>query len=80
MACEDNALMRKPCAFPIKTIVDDDTTKVRALTQIQQESLWKFLLEDAISKRHLDMFVILADTGMRISEFAALTIQDTDFG
>ena len=79
MACEDNALMRNPCAFPIKTIIDDDTPKVHALTQIQQESLWKFLREDTIGKRHLDMFVILAGTGMRISEFAALTIQDIDF-
>ena len=79
MACEDNALMRNPCAFPIKTIIDDDTPKVRALTQIQQESLWKFLREDTIGKRHLDMFVMLAGTGMRISEFAALTIQDIDF-
>ena len=80
MACEDNALMRNPCAFPIKTIIDDDTPKVRALTQIQQERLWKFLREDTIGKRHLDMFVMLAGTGMRISEFAALTIQDIDFG
>ena len=79
MACEDNALMRNPCAFPIKTIIDDDTPKVHALTQIQQESLWKFLREDTIGKRHLDMFVILAGTGMRISEFAALTIQNIDF-
>lgn len=80
LACEDNALMRNPCAFPIKTIIDDDTPKVRALSQIQRESLWKFLREDTIGKRHLDMFVMLAGTGMRISEFAALTIQDIDFG
>ena len=79
LACEDNALMRNPCAFPIKSIIEDDTPKVRALTQIQVESLWKFLREDTIGKRHLDMFIMLAGTGMRISEFAALTIQDIDF-
>ena len=79
LAYEENALMRNPCDFSLKSIIDDDTPDVQALTQIQQESLWKFLREDTIGKRHLDMFVMLAGTGMRISEFAALTIQNIDF-
>lgn len=45
----------------------------------RKDGLYQFRYEDTIGKRHLDMFVILAGTGMRISEFAALTIQDIDF-
>lgn len=79
MACEDNAIVRNPCNFSLKSIIDDDTPKVMALTREQEESLFKFLKTDVIGQRHLDMFTILIGTGMRISEFAALTIKDIDF-
>lgn len=80
MACEDNAIMRNPCCFSIKSIIDDDTPKVLALTKLQEESLFEFLKTDTIGQRHLDMFTILIGTGLRISEFAALTVKDIDFG
>lgn len=32
LACEDCAIMRNPCSFSIKSIIDDDTPKVSALT------------------------------------------------
>lgn len=79
MACEDNAIVRNPCSFSLKSVIDDDTPKVNALTREQEESLFKFLRTDTYGQRHLDMFTILIGTGMRISEFAALTIKDIDF-
>lgn len=57
----------------------DDTPKVFALIKIQEGSLFAFLKADTIGQRHLDMFTILIGTGLRISEFAALTIKDIDF-
>lgn len=57
MACEDNAIVRNPCNFSLKSIIDDDTPKVMALTREQEESLFKFLRTDVIGQRHLDMLV-----------------------
>ena len=79
MACENDAILKSPCSFQLKTVVDDDTPKVQALTKDQEESLFEFLKNDTYGQRHLDMVTILRGTGMRISEFAALTIPDIDF-
>ncbi len=79
MACEDNAIMRNPCSFSLKSVIDDDTPKVKALTTEQEESLFAFLRSDTFGQRHLDMITVLIGTGIRISEFAALTIKDIDF-
>ena len=79
MAYDDDAILKSPCSFKLKSVVDDDTPKVQALSQEQEDSLFKFLKEDTYGQRHFDMMSILIGTGMRISEFAALTIADIDF-
>lgn len=79
MAYEDNAIVRNPCTFSLKSIINDDPPKVVALTREQEESLFAFLHSDTIGQRHLDIFTILLGTGLRISEYAALTIKDIDF-
>ena len=79
MALEDDAILKSPCNFKLKSIVDDDTPKVEALTLEEEESLFEFLKTDTLGQRHIDMMTILIGTGMRISEFAALTINDIDF-
>lgn len=79
LACEDNAIIRDPTNFPLSDIIKDDTPKVEALTREQEESLFSFLRSDAVGKKHLDMITVLIGTGLRISEFAALTLSDIDF-
>lgn len=79
LAIEDNVISKNPCTFSLKSVIPDNTETVCALTIEQEESLFAFLREDTYGKRHLDMYTILIGTGMRISEFAALTIQDIDF-
>ena len=79
VACESEALAKNPCSFQLKSIINDDTPKVMALTREQEASLLNFLKEDAIGKKHYDMFVVLLGTGIRISEYAAITIKDIDF-
>lgn len=78
LAYEDDILVKNPCDFHLSAIVSDDAEKVAALTPEQEKSLFAFLQEDTIGKRHLEMFTILIGTGMRISEFAALTVNDID--
>ena len=45
----------------------------------QEQALLAFLHEDTVGSRYYDMVVVLLGTGLRISEFAALTIKDIDF-
>lgn len=79
LAVDDEIVSKNPCSFMLKTVVDDNTKKVNALTGEQEKSLFKFLKEDTYGKKRIDMFIILIGTGMRISEFAALTMKDIDF-
>lgn len=79
MACENDVLAKNPCSFPLKDVIDDNTPDVVALTEEQEKSLLNFLQTDTIGKRYYNTFVILLGTGMRISEYAALTKKDIDF-
>lgn len=79
LAVDDNAIMRDPCNFPLSDILRNETTPVRALSVEQDQALLAFLREDTVGSRYYDMVVVLLGTGLRISEFAALTIKDIDF-
>lgn len=79
LACESEAIVKNPCSFKLKSLIPDDTAEVVALTEEQERSLFKFLNADTYGLRHLDMFTVLLGTGLRISEFAALTVKDIDF-
>ena len=79
LACESEAIVKNPCNFKLKSLIPDDTAEVVALTEEQERNLFKFLNSDTYGLRHLDMFTVLLGTGLRISEFAALTVKDIDF-
>ena len=79
MACEDDVLVKNPCGFGLKTIIEDDTPKVIALSQEQIDEFRQFLTNDTFGRRWIDIVDILLGTGMRIGEFGALTIKDIDF-
>ena len=79
LAVDDNAIMRDPCNFPLSDILRNETPPVRALSVEQEQALLEFLRQDTVGSRYYDMVVVLLGTGLRISEFAALTIKDIDF-
>lgn len=79
LACENDALVKNPCSFKLRSIAEDDSEKIPALTEIEENSLLDFLKNDNIGKKYVDIFVVLLGTGMRISELAALTAKDIDF-
>ena len=79
LAIEDIAIIRDPTNFSLSDVIKNDTPPVKALTPEQEYSLLDYLREDKIGRRHLDMVIILLGTGLRISEFAALTVDDVDF-
>lgn len=78
MACEDQAILRDPANFALSAIIKDNTPKVAALTPEQEASLFEFLRTDIVGRKRLDLFTVLIGTGLRISEFAALTLWDID--
>ena len=79
LAVDDNAIMRDPCNFPLSDILRNETPPVHALSVEQEQALLAFLRQDTVGSRYYDMVVVLLGTGLRISEFAALTIKDIDF-
>lgn len=78
LACESDILAKNPCNFRLKSIIDDDAQKKPALTIEQEKSLLQYLRSNPDDSRYLDIFVVLLGTGLRISEFAALTYKDID--
>ncbi len=79
LAVESDYILKNPCGFKLNTIVSGDEVHIHALTEEQVASLLKFMKADACGKKMLDTFIILLGTGLRISEFAALTVNDVDF-
>lgn len=79
LACENDAIVKNPCSFKLRSIAENDSEKIPALTEIEENSLLDFLENDNIGKKYVDIFVVLLGTGMRISELAALTVKDIDF-
>lgn len=79
LACESDAISKNPCTFKLRSIVENDSEKIPALTEKQENSLLDFLRNDICGRKYIEIFIILLGTGLRISEFAALTTKDIDF-
>ena len=74
----EGILTRNPFAFDFR--LDIPPQSRNALTPAQQRTLFAFLDSDKCSARHMDAVVVLLETGLRISEFCGLTVDDIDFG
>lgn len=78
MAYEDYSISRNPFDFKLN-IINNDSKKRVALSLKQQASFLKFVAEDKVYSKYLDDYVILLGTGLRVSEFAGLVLNDLDF-
>ena len=79
MAVDDDLLIKNPFEFPLVTVIVNDSVRRDAITHDEKRRFLKFIKEDKHYSRYYDGFYILFYTGMRISEFVGLTIQDIDF-
>lgn len=79
LAVDDNVLVRNPCDFKLKTVIPDNTKKKKALTKAQIEELLQFIKTDKTSSKYYDDFIVLLNTGLRISEYCGLRGADLDF-
>ena len=64
--------------FTLSDAVDKDTQKRGALTPEAEERFMTFVKEDKHYSIYYDAFYILLHTGLRISEFCGLTMDDID--
>lgn len=79
LAYEEDAIKRNPFVFKLTDVIVNDSESRVALTS-EQIALWMdFVKNDKTYSKYYDEFVVLLETGMRVSEFCGLTIQDLDF-
>ena len=79
MACDEDAVRKNPFIFKLTDVVVNDTVPRAALTE-EQLAIWMNFIEgDNTYHKYYDEFVVLLETGMRVSEFCGLTRKDLDF-
>lgn len=79
MAYNEDIIRSNPYNFKLVDVVPNDSQKRIAMTDKQQEIWMDFIREDKIYTKYYDEFVVLLETGMRVSEFCGLTKSDLDF-
>lgn len=79
MAYNEDLLMKNPFMFKLSDVIVNDSTHREAMTPEEQDIWMNFIKEDRTYSRYYDEFVVLLGTGMRVSEFCGLTIDDLDF-
>ena len=78
MAVEDDLLDRNPFDFMFEGVVLNDMKRIGALTAPEEKRFLDFVRGDEYFKRHYDMFILLLNTGMRISEMCGLSVKDVN--
>ncbi|MCM1178643.1 MAG: site-specific integrase [Clostridium sp.] len=78
MAVDDDFLIKNPFDFQLATVVVNDSITREAITRKQERQFLEFVKNDNHFCKYYEGIFILFKTGMRISEFAGLTISDLD--
>ncbi|MBQ8956203.1 MAG: site-specific integrase [Lachnospiraceae bacterium] len=79
MAVDDDLIRKNPFSFGLSEVIVNDSVTRDAISREDERKLLKFIKEDAHFCRYYEGIYILFKTGLRISEFCGLTIQDLDF-
>ncbi len=79
LAVDDDILIKNPFSFMLADVLVNDSKTREAISRKQMRSFLKFIKDDICYCKYYEVIYILFHTGMRISEFCGLTIQDIDF-
>lgn len=79
MAVDDDLIRKNPFGFELASVIVNDSVTREAISRKQERELLRFIKEDKHFSRYYDGIYILFHTGLRISEFCGLTIQDIEF-
>ena len=78
MAVDDDLLLKNPFEFQLATVVVNDSVTRESITRKQERQFLEFVKNDKHFKRYYEGIYILFKTGIRISEFCGLTMDDID--
>lgn len=78
MAVDDDLIRKNPFEFQLATVVVNDIVTMEAITRKQERAFMEFVIQDKHFCRYYDGIYILFKTGLRISEFVGLTLNDID--
>lgn len=76
IAVLDGAIRRNPFDFQLVQVLVNDSVTREALTPAQERRFLEFVKNDSHFCRYYDGILILFKTGLRISEFCGLTLDD----
>lgn len=79
MAVDDDLINKNPFEFQLATVIVNDSVTREAVTKKQEREFLRFIKEDKHFCKYYDGIYILFETGLRISEFVGLTIEDIEF-
>lgn len=79
MAVDDDLIRKNPFDFELATVVVNDSVTREAITHKQKRQFLEFVRTDKHFCKYYDAIYILFHTGLRISEFCGLTVNDIDF-
>lgn len=78
MAVDDDLIRKNPFEFQLATVVVNDSVTREAITREQERKFLEFVENDKHFSKYYEGIFILFKTGLRISEFAGLTLSDID--
>ena len=78
MAVDDDIILKNPFNFQMADIMVNDAVTREAITRKQMRAFLKFVHDDVLYNKYYEVMYILFHTGMRISEFCGLTLDDVD--
>lgn len=79
MAVDDDLINKNSFEFQLATVVVNDSVTREAITRKQQREFLRFIKEDKHFSKYYDGIYILFYTGLHVSEFVGLTINDIEF-
>jgi len=79
MAVDDDLIRKNPFGFELQTVIYNDSVTREALSYEDERKFMNFIKNDEHFSKYYDGFFILLNTGLRISEFVGLTLNDVDF-
>lgn len=79
IAVSDGWVRKNPFDFTLNAVIRNDTQARQALTEEQEQAFLHFLQSSPVYRRYYDEILILLKTGLRISEFCGLTVDDINF-
>ncbi|WP_300260076.1 site-specific integrase [uncultured Cloacibacillus sp.] len=79
MAYEEDIIKKNPFDFDLSGVVPNNAKPRQALTDEELTDWLDFVKNDSTYRKYYDEFIVLLGTGLRVSEFCGLTLQDVDF-